>query len=791
MNPENINLYTELEERLRFETLIADLSSRFVNLPAGEVDREIMDAERCLCEVLDLDISAIWQWSAGPPGSFMLTHYYSSQDGPRPSMRLSDTDFPWFRQLMIEGRIVPVSSLEEMPAEAALDRENCRRLGVKSNLCLPLMLGGEPPVGLLGLNTTRMERDWPDALVKRLQLVAHIFTNALARKRADEALRESQERMTLASEAAALGIWGWNIARNQVWGSERWLHLFGFASGEEISFEEVIQRLHPDDRETVEREVRDALVNGRNYVDEFRVVLPDGTQRWIASRGRAYPDANGTPARMLGTAADITERKSADQALRESEARLAAGTELAGLGYYEADYAERTCFLDDRFRQVCGVPTALREGLDPVQFWSEHIHPEDRRLVQDERQKLRIGNVDRISAEYRYLHPALGQRWLHHSARVAERRAGGAEIRTFGVIRDITEAKQAEAALRQSLAEIQRLKDRLQAESDYLKAEIKVTQAHGEIIGRSPAIRQVLSQVEQVAPTDSSVLIEGETGTGKELIAQAIHRLSPRRGHVMVKVNCAALPSALVESELFGREKGAFTGALTRQIGRFEVADGSTIFLDEIGELSLEVQAKLLRVLQEGHLERLGNPRTIQVNVRVIAATHRDLVEDMRKGRFREDLYYRLNVFPIRVPPLRERTDDIPLLVWVLLEEFCSRMGKKITQVPRKTMEALQHHSWPGNVRELRNVIEHGTIVTSGDTLKVPMLENALPAARPVQTLADSEREHILTSLERTAWRIKGPRGAAALLGLNPSTLYGRMQKLGIPNRRQKDTADD
>ena len=348
--------------------------------------------------------------------------------------------------------------------------------------------------------------------------------------------------------------------------------------------------------------------------------------------------------------------------------------------------------------------------------------------------------------------------------------------------------KVTDQALRESMAENERLRERLQAESDYLKAEIKVTQAHGEVIGRSRAIRQVLSQVEQVAPTDSSVLIRGETGTGKELIAQAIHRLSPRQAHLMVKVNCAALPSALVESELFGREKGAFTGALTRQIGRFEVADGSTIFLDEIGELSLDVQAKLLRVLQEGQFERLGSPNTIKVNVRVIATTNRDLAEDLRAGRFRKDLFYRLNVFPIRVPPLRERAEDIPMLVWAFLKELSSRMGKKISQVPRQTMEALQSHPWPGNVRELRNVIEHGAIVTSGDTLRVPMLLDADAGVPPPETLASSEQEHILKALEKTGWRIKGPRGAATMLGVNPSTLYSRMQKLGIPNRRQKKT---
>ena len=294
-------------------------------------------------------------------------------------------------------------------------------------------------------------------------------------------------------------------------------------------------------------------------------------------------------------------------------------------------------------------------------------------------------------------------------------------------------SRSAAAARRRSGArtqEIERLKDRLQAESDYLKAEIRVTHAHDDVTGQSAAIKRILRQVEQVAPTSSSVLICGETGTGKERIAQAIHRLSPRRDHLMVKVNCAALPAGLVESELFGREKGAFTGALTRQVGRFEVAHGSTIFLDEVGELSLDLQAKLLRVLETGEFERLGSPRTIKVDVRLLAATNRDLVEEIKKGRFREDLYYRLNVFPIRVPPLRERAEDIPLLVWTLLEEFSVRMGKKITQVPRTTMEALQRRPWRGNVRELRNVIEHGAIITEGDTLRVPLLDERLAGAQ-------------------------------------------------------------
>ena len=397
------------------------------------------------------------------------------------------------------------------------------------------------------------------------------------------------------------------------------------------------------------------------------------------------------------------------------------------------------------------------------------------------------GTMERFSLSIASSIRPMGRSGSQHLAGVAARDAAGRPVKTYGILRDITARKQGEEALRQSHAEIERLKDRLQAESDYLKAEIGVALARGDVTGQSAAISKVLRLVEQVAPTDSSVLILGETGTGKELIAQAIHRLSPRRRHVMVKVSCAALPSGLVESELFGREKGAFTGALTRQVGRFELADGSTIFLDEVGELPLDVQVKLLRVLQEGEFERLGSPRTIKISVRVIAATNRDLADEVRKGHFREDLYYRLNVFPIRVPPLRERAEDIPLLVWTFLEDFCSRMGKKITQVPRATMEALQRHPWPGNVRELRNVIEHGAIITAGDTLKVAMRDDAAPGAALPQTMAEAEREHILRVLETTGWRIKGPKGAAAVLGLNPATLYSRMKKLGIRPRRQAE----
>jgi transcriptional regulator with GAF, ATPase, and Fis domain len=345
--------------------------------------------------------------------------------------------------------------------------------------------------------------------------------------------------------------------------------------------------------------------------------------------------------------------------------------------------------------------------------------------------------------------------------------------------------KREEEELRRSYAEIKQLKDRLQAEAEYLHSEIEVNHRYGDIIGESAVIRQVLNRVEQVAPTNSSVLISGETGAGKELIAHAIHGLSLRHEHVMVKVNCATLPPPLIENELFGREKGAYTGAMARQIGRFEVADGSTIFLDEIGELSLEVQSKLLRVLQDGEFERLGSSHTIKVDVRVIAATNRDLAKEVDKGRFRDDLFYRLNVFPSR-RRLCANGRDIPLLVWAFIKEFSVRMGKKIQLVPKKTMEALQHYRWPGNIRQLRIVIEHAMIISAGKTLQVQLPEPPASLMPEAGTLEEVEIKHITQVLEKTSWRIKGRGGAAELLGLNPGTLYSRMQKLGIPHRRQK-----
>ena len=345
-----------------------------------------------------------------------------------------------------------------------------------------------------------------------------------------------------------------------------------------------------------------------------------------------------------------------------------------------------------------------------------------------------------------------------------------------------------EETLRNAFVEIRKLEEQLQAENRYLLEEVKLLHTHENIVGNSEAIRGVLKQVEQVAGTESTVLIQGETGTGKELLADAIHNLSPRKGRLLVKVNCAALPPTLIESELFGREKGAFTGSHARQIGRFELADGGTLFLDEISEMPLELQTKLLRVLQDGEFERLGSPKTIKVSVRLITATNRDLNQYVREGRFREDLFYRLNIFPLFVPPLRERKEDILPLVWSFIQEFGTRMGKRIESIPRKGIETLRNYGWPGNVRELRNVIERAMIMTIGPVLRIEIPKSIEAKNGRPGTLEEIESRHIIDVLNSTGRRVSGKGGAAELLGLNPKTLESRMKKLGIQRKKEFPT---
>jgi formate hydrogenlyase transcriptional activator len=352
-------------------------------------------------------------------------------------------------------------------------------------------------------------------------------------------------------------------------------------------------------------------------------------------------------------------------------------------------------------------------------------------------------------------------------------------------------ANQVAIAVENALAynEIAELKDRLAQEKVYLEDEIRSELNVEQTVGRSSALRSVLQDIETVAPTDSTVLIYGETGTGKELIARAIHNLSTRGKNAFVKLNCAAIPTGLLESEMFGHEKGAFTGAVAQRIGRFELAHHGTVFLDEIGEIPLELQPKLLRVLQEREFERLGSSRTLTSDARLIAATNRDLTAMVEERQFRADLFYRLNVFPVQVPPLRDRQDDIPLLVRHFVQQFSRRMGKAVDTIPSETMNVLVRYHWPGNIRELQNLVERAVILSTGPVLRVPLADLRLhdaPAATPQKagTLEEAERRHILSALDAADWVISGPKGAAIALGMKRSTLQARMEKLGIRRAR-------
>ena len=422
----------------------------------------------------------------------------------------------------------------------------------------------------------------------------------------------------------------------------------------------------------------------------------------------------------------------------------------------------------------------LEEEFDHA--WIESIHADD--SVQT--LAIYTAKFDEhrpFDMEYRMRRNDGEYRWIYDTG-IPRFSVDGTFLGYTGSCIDISERKESEVALQKANIELRELKNQLEAENIYLQQELQLDEKFGEIVGHSDAIKYVLFKITQVAPTDTTVLITGETGTGKELVARAIHGASSRKDRPLIKVNCAALSPTLIESELFGHEKGAFTGAVGRKEGRFELANGGTIFLDEIGELPLELQVKLLRVIQESEFERLGGSKTILVDVRIIAATNRNLKAEVDNGTFREDLWYRINVYPITMPPLRQRKEDIPLLVEHFVNTYARKFGKNISSVSPRTMQELQEHAWPGNIRELANVIERAVIHCHGNVLQLVDHFKPITDSVPTETLEEVEREYIIRTLENTGWRVEGPHGAAKILGLNPSTLRTRMLKLGIQRRR-------
>jgi len=632
------------------DPLIPVVSARILKASSETLDEVIECSLAEILRVLGLGRGGLLKVSAS---RFQVVLSYAWYDqGVEPvshEINLAQV-LPWtYHQVVVLGQTLAKYSVDSMPAEAVADRRFFVQLGIKSALAIPLFVGSRVH-HILAVHSLRQECVWPETFIVSLRLLGEIFVSALERREILRSLETSQARLDMAAASAGAGLWEFDLDTGKIWATPIARELFNFSPEEEISYGDLLAKIHIDDRSLMAKAVVGAQDHGRELQVEFRVAGPDGASRWLTSRGGIQRHGAGTVGRLTGVTLEITQRREMEQKLR------------------------------------------------------------------------------------------------------------------------------------QQVREISDLRELLEQENTLLRSEAGLNQEKQHALGHSPAMENVKLHIAQVAGTNSTVLIEGETGTGKELVAQAIHRCSDRGQRLMITVNCAALPSALIESELFGREKGAFTGALSRQVGRFELAHGSTLLLDEIAEIPLETQAKLLRVLQSGTFERLGSPLTIKVDVRIIAATNRNLGEEVEQGRFRRDLFYRLNVFPIRVPPLRDRVEDIPLLVWRFVGEFGQHMGRKIRKIADADMDRLVAYSWPGNVRELRNMVERAMITSKGSSLDLSQLE--LAPARPlptaIMTLEEVERRHIQATLRLTAGKIKGKDGAAALLGLNPSTLYSRLRKLSL-----------
>jgi PAS domain S-box-containing protein len=613
------------------------------------------------------------------------------------------------------------------------------------------------------------------------------------RKRAEEALQRSERYLAEAQKLTHTGSWAALVSQkeNVYWSNVYWskelYRIFGLDPGPTPpSPMEVARRLHPEYAPYHPRVVERAIRDGTDFEMDYRLLMPDGAAKYIHVVGHPVVNASGDVIELVGTAMDVTEHKRAEDALRASEASLLYAQRLT-----------RTCswrheVLSDKV--TVSPEGLLMYGIEPeddassADFYFKRMHPKDRPEVEQTYAAALLRKTD-FEANFRIVRPdgtIINTSSIGHP--ILDER--GDVVEFVGASIDVTEHHRARADLEKAFEEIKRLKDQLHDENVVLREQIDQAFMFEEIVGASLALQGVLSRLMKVAPTDSSVLISGETGTGKELVARAIHKRSRRSQRAFVSVNCAALTPSLISSELFGHEKGAFTGAMQRRLGRFELANGGTIFLDEIGEVPLDTQVALLRVLQEREFERVGGTQPVKIDVRVIAATNRDLEAAVANGTFRPDLYYRLNVFPIQVPPLRERQDDVVMLLEFFVHRFAQKMGKHFKKIDKRTVELFRSYPWPGNIRELQNVVERSVIVSSDgvfcvdaawlsrDSRRVSLPQQPEPAVADED--ASRERQIIEDALAGSRGRVSGPNGAAARLGVPPSTLENRINKLGI-----------
>ena len=658
--------------------------------------------------------------------------------------------------------------------------------------------------------------------------IACVLQDITERKLAEEALRTSEQRqhkiakqleaerarLIEAQAVAKVGSWEAELPSLEITWSEQTHRIFETdPSHFHPRRPDFVEFIHPEDRAKVDAAFQGSLGKDAPSNVEYRIVMADGRVKVLEEQWRVFHDEQGRPIRLVGTCRDVTERKRANQALRRSEESYRMFVSESSEGIYREEMDAPVSIdlpedelvhyiLHDSHIVECNDALAAMYGLSSAKelrgrHWAEMMAPDDPQNVEMTRQFVR--------SRFRVLERESHEVDIHGNPKIFLNSLigtveNGMLVRTWGIQRDITEKvkleegrRKAEEALRENVAqlrevteELRQAKEKLSEEKLYLEEAIDAELGFGEIIGQSSALKDVMAKVTKVGPSDATVLLLGETGTGKELVARALHRMSQREGNSFIKLNCAAIPSGLLESELFGHEKGAFTGAVARKHGRLELADRGTLFLDEIGEIPLSLQPKLLRVLQDMEFERLGGTQTLKVNFRLLAATNRDLLQSVKAHEFRSDLYYRLNVFPILIPPLRERREDIRPLVEHFVRKFAGQMRKSITSIPSRTMETLVRWEWPGNIRELENFIERSVILTPGSVLQAPLSELQTAADRgnggtkDKDKVRDKERERILRVLRDCRGQLGGPNGAAARLGLPRTTLQSKLDHLGI-----------
>jgi PAS domain S-box-containing protein len=628
----------------------------------------------------------------------------------------------------------------------------------------------------------------PDGSVQHVHALAHAVqdasgnrefvgaaTDVTSIKRAEAELRTSEAYLAEAQRLSQTGSWAWSPNHDITYWSEECYRVLSFDPQDGLPrFDDFFQRLHPEDQPGFRELIQTAIREKAEWEADYRIVHPDGPVRDIHVVGHPVLSTSGHLVEFVGTVIDITERKRAEEELRRSEAELRQILDLTPqlVSVYGPGY--------QRIQANRMALDYLGIGLDEWRQRSPgiHIHPDDSERVKACWDRA-VESGSGYELELRLRKHDGSYRWF--LARYNPVRDDKGQIMRWYVAgTDIEDRKRAE--------------EKLQQENAALREEIDQTSMFEEIVGTSPALQALLSRISKVAPSDSTVLVTGETGTGKELVARAIHRRSRRSGRAFISVNCAAIPGDLILSELFGHEKGAFTGAMQRRLGRFEMADGGTIFLDEVGDLSPDTQVALLRVLQEREFERVGGGQPIHVDVRVIAATNRDLQAAVANGTFRQDLFYRVNVFPIEVPPLRERKDDILMLVEYFAQRYASRSGKTIRSIEKKTLDLLQSYQWPGNIRELQNVIERSVIVSETETFSIDerwLSRQAAPSYSKshldlAEKLAAQEKELIEAALRECGGRVYGPSGAAAKLGMPRSTLETKIRSLKVNKHRFK-----